>query len=112
MMQQTSAQARMAEALSGESEQEPIRLHTPPPRSMSFVEPQSPASGGIKPFAYLKYRWVTVLFLGGFVGSVLAFTAWKVIPSKYTASSMVRVFGDIPYLQGPENAQARNDFTT
>ena len=54
----------------------------------------------MKPFAYIKYRWVTVLFLGGFLASIFAAAAWKIIPSKFTASSMVRVLGDIPYVTG------------
>jgi len=111
MLQQTSTASRLSETQPGPDDAGPIRLHTPPPRSASFVEPQPPGAGGIKPLAYLKYRWVMVLFLGGFLATVFAATAWKIIPAKFTASSMVRVLGEIPYVNGPESAQARNDFT-
>lgn len=84
-----------------------IRIHTP--RSTAVAEP-TPATNGIRPFAYLKYRWVTVLFAGGFLAAVLSFAAWKLIPSKYTTSSLVRVLNTDPIVHTKEDLQGRNDF--
>jgi capsular exopolysaccharide synthesis family protein len=91
----------------------PIRIHTPPPqRPTSFAEPQPPAPAAVKPLAYIKYRWVTVLFLGGFLSAVLAYTAWTVVPSKYTTNSMVRVLTEDPVVHAKETLQGRSDFAT
>lgn len=92
------------------AESGPIRIHTPPPRSMAIAEQPAPASNGIRPVAYLKYRWVTVLFLGGLLATVFAGMAWFIIPSKYTTSSMVRVLTGDPVMFSKEDAQGRNDF--
>ncbi len=83
-----------------------IRIHTP--RSIAVADP--PASNGVRPFAYLKYRWVTVLFVGGFLAATLSFTAWKLIPSKYTTSSLVRVLNTDPIVHSKEDLQGRSDF--
>lgn len=88
----------------------PIRIHTPPPRPVAIAEPPSPASNGIRPVAYLKYRWVTVVFLGGLLACIFAGLAWYLIPSKYTTSSMVRVLTVDPVIHSKEDAQGRNDF--
>jgi polysaccharide biosynthesis transport protein len=112
-MSPAASPSRVSEPMFAEEvDQGPIRIHMPPPRSATITEPQPPAPSGIKPFAYLKYRWVTVVFLGGLLASILSVTAWKLIPSKFTTSSMVRVFSDNPVMYAQENAQARNDFAT
>ena len=85
-----------------------IRIHTPSLRPMTIAEPL-PGSGGAKPLACLKYRWVTVVFLGGLLACVLALTAWSLIPAKYTTNSLVRVFSDNPVLH-KEDLQGRSDF--
>ena len=91
-----------------ETGQRPVlRIHSP--RAQAVNDPQ-PHGGGIKPLAYLKYRWVTVLFVGGFLGALLAAVAWKMIPSKYTTSSLVRVLNYDPVVHTKEDPQGRNDF--
>jgi polysaccharide biosynthesis transport protein len=84
-----------------------LRIHTP--RTTAVAEPPA-AANGVRPFAYLKYRWVTVLFVGGFLASIFAFAAWKLIPSKYTTSSIVRVLNTDPIVHSKEDLQGRNDF--
>ena len=113
MIPQTAMPSRVSEPpLSDGSEPGPIRIFTPPPRSMTFAEPQAPMPSGIKPFAYIKYRWVMVLFLGGFLACIFAAVAWKLIPSKYTTYSMVRVFSTDPVVHSKEDVRERNDFAT
>jgi succinoglycan biosynthesis transport protein ExoP len=115
MMPQTATPSRVPEAPSDEGTViGPIRIHTPPPpRPVAYSDAPPPApAGGMKPLAYLKYRWVTVLFGGGFLAVGLAFAAWSLLPSKYTTSSMIRVFSDEQVIHAKENVQGRNDFAT
>jgi capsular exopolysaccharide synthesis family protein len=84
-----------------------IRIHAP--RTTALAEPPV-ASSGMRPFAYLKYRWITVVFVGGFLAAALATAAWKLIPSKYTTSSIVRVLNTDPVVHSKEDLQGRNDF--
>lgn len=106
-MSQAAMPSRVLEPSAPETGAAPLRIHVP--RPMAVMEPPA-ASGGIKPFAYLKYRWVTVLFLGGLLAGVLAFAAWNVIPSKYSTYSLVRVFSSDPVINSKEDVRERNDF--
>lgn len=111
MIPQTTMPSRLPDASTAEPEiVAPLRIHTP--RAISYPDPQPPTSNGIKPFAYLKYRWVMVLFLGGFLASIFAFTAWNLIPSNYTTYSMVRVFSADPVVHSKEDVHGRGDFST
>ena len=51
---------------------------------------------------------MTVVFLGGSLAFAMAFTAYSLIPAKYTTNSLVRVFSDNPVVHSVENAQARS----
>jgi len=104
MMPQTMP-VRMEEALLGP--ETGLRIHQP----MRYAEP-TPPPAGMKPLAYLQYRWVLVLFLGGLSGTVFAGAAWSLIPSKYTTYSLVRVFSTDPVVHSKEDVQSRNDFAT
>jgi Mrp family chromosome partitioning ATPase/capsular polysaccharide biosynthesis protein len=87
-----------------------LRLHAPPPRPAGLIEPSS--SGGMKFLNYVKYRWITVLFLGGALASTLAYAAWNLIPAKYTTTSMIQVsMWDQP-IYARENPQGLGDFNT
>ncbi len=107
MIPQTALPTRFQEPAISEGGDHGIRIHRP----MATAIPQPPAAGGLKPFAYLKYRWVTVLFLGGLLAATLAFAAYSVIPSKYTTYSLVRIFSADPVLHSTENREGRGDFT-
>src|SRR5687768_9555078 len=78
-----------------------LRLHAP----LRSLPPADDAENGGKPniFGYLKYRWITVLFLGGMLGTGLAYAAWNLVPSKYTTTAMIRVSADQPTLYLSEN---------
>jgi polysaccharide biosynthesis transport protein len=87
-----------------------LRLHAPPPRPTGFAE--LPSGGGMKFLNYVKYRWVTVLFLGGALASTLAYAAWNLIPAKYTTTSMIQVSMWDPVIYSKENQQGLSDFNT
>ena len=87
----------------------PLRLHAPSPRPIGLSDVPS---GGMKFLNYVKYRWVTVLFLGGVLASTLAYAAWNLIPAKYTTTSMIQVsMWDQP-IYARENPQGLGDFNT
>lgn len=88
---------------------EPPRIATYPPRA---VEPPSEDGNGLRPLQYLKYRWATVLFLGGLVGAVFAFAAYSLIPAKYTTSAIIRVSPQDPRIYYNEDAHGRGDFAS
>jgi hypothetical protein len=88
-------------------EVDPPRVFHLPPRM-----PEAPASeggSGLKPIQYLRYRWATVVFLGGLLASVFAFTAYSVIPAKYTTYSIIRVAPQDPRIFYNEDPR-RGDF--
>ncbi len=110
-MPQTAVPSRLSDAsFAEEPERSSIRIHSPSLRAAAVMEPTPSVTPSGRPLAYLKYRWVTVLFLGGFLASVLAFTAWSLIPSKYTTNSLVRVLSDNPVVHSKEDLQGRSDF--
>src|SRR6478672_11906925 len=89
-------------------EVEPPRVFTLPPRPA-----ENPEGGpGLKPLEYLRYRWATVLFLGGFLASVLGFTAYSLIPAKYTTYSIIRVAPQDPRIYFNEDPHGRGDFAS
>ena len=99
MMPQTALPVRMPEPSAAEIiGPVRLRLHAP----LRSLPPADDADGASGPniFGYLKYRWVTVLFLGGMLGTGLAYAAWNVVPSKYTTTAMVRVSADRRNISG------------
>jgi capsular exopolysaccharide synthesis family protein len=67
---------------------------------------------GLKPLEYLRYRWATVVFLGGLLASILAFTAYSLIPAKYTTYSIIRVAPQDPRIYYNEDPHGRGDFNS
>jgi hypothetical protein len=91
-------------------EVDPPRVFTLPPRG---AEPAPEEGGvGLKPLEYLRYRWATVVFLGGFLASVLGFTAYSLIPAKYTTYSIIRVAPQDPRIYYNDDPHGRNDFAS
>jgi capsular exopolysaccharide synthesis family protein len=89
-------------------EVDPPRVFTLPPRPAENSE----SGPGLKPLEYLRYRWATVLFLGGAVASALAFTAYSLIPAKYTTYSIIRVAPQDPRIYFNEDPHGRGDFAS
>jgi capsular exopolysaccharide synthesis family protein len=92
-------------------EVDPPRIYNLPPRPMEVP----PAEGGgtnLKPISYLRYRWATVVFLGGLLASVFAFTAYSFIPAKYTTYSIIRVSPQDPRIYYNEDPHGRGDFAS
>jgi polysaccharide biosynthesis transport protein len=105
-MTPTALQPRIPDALPVEIE--PPRVFTLPSRP-----PEAPESGpGLKPLEYLRYRWATVLFLGGALAASLAFTAYSLIPAKYTTYSIIRVAPQDPRIYYNEDPHGRGDFAS
>ncbi|HKB02145.1 MAG TPA: hypothetical protein VKD90_07995 [Gemmataceae bacterium] len=101
-------QARIPEAIPVEVD--PPRVLTLPPRA---AEPAPEEGGvGLKPLDYLRYRWATVVFLGGFLASVLGFAAYSLIPAKYTTYSIIRVAPHDPRIYYNEDPHDRGDFAS
>lgn len=112
MIQSTSL-PRVHETIVSDPIHNGLRIHPPSSSSRGIGNPDVPSEGGgIKIFSYLKYRWVTVLFLGGLLGCALAGIAWKVIPSKFTTYAMIRVSVEDPKVYLQENPMGRSDFVT
>src|SRR5262245_58843664 len=105
-MTPTALQPRIPDAIPVDVE--PPRVYTVPPRARGA--PVNAA--GLKPLEYLRYRWATVVFLGGLLGSVLAFTAYSLIPAKYTTYSIVRVSPQDPRIFFNEDPHGRGDFAS
>ena len=76
--------------------------------------PETPVDGGagLKPLEYLRYRWVTIVFLGGLFASAFAFTAYSLIPAKYTTYSIIRVAPQDPRIFYNEDPHGRGDFAS
>lgn len=106
-MTPTALQPRIPEALPVEVE--PPRVYALPPRP-----PESPDGGGagLKPLEYLRYRWATVVFLGGALSAVLAVAAYAVIPTKYSTYSIIRVAPQDPKIYYNEDPHGRGDFAS
>ena len=63
----------------------PLRIYpTPSSRGVRRTDDEDAPGKGPKPLAYLRYRWVLVVFLGTLVGSILAGLTWLLVPAKYT----------------------------
>lgn len=106
-MTPTAVHSRIPDALAVEVE--PPRIFTVPPRP---AEPAGDEGSGLAPLAYLRYRWATVVFLGGTLATVLAFIAFSVIPAKYTTYSIIRVAPQDPRLYYNEDPNGRGDFAS
>jgi Mrp family chromosome partitioning ATPase len=106
-MTPTALQPRIPDAIP--IEVEPPRVLTLPPRL-----PDAPADAGpgLKPLVYLRYRWATVVFLGGLVAGLSAFAAHSVIPAKYTTYSIIRVSPQDPRIYFNEDPHGRSDFNS
>src|SRR3954464_8635651 len=105
-MTPTALQPRIPDALPVEVE--PPRVYALPPRP-----PEAPEGGpGLKPLEYLRYRWATVVFLGGLLASALAVKAYSVIPAKYTTYSIIRVAPQDPRIYYNEDPHGRGDFAS
>lgn len=105
-MTPTALQPRIPDALPVEVE--PPRVYTVPARSPEAQE----GGSGLKPLEYLRYRWATVVFLGGAVAAALAFTAYSLIPAKYTTYSIIRVAPQDPRIYYNEDPHGRGDFAS
>jgi capsular exopolysaccharide synthesis family protein len=107
-MTPTALQARIPEAIPVEVD--PPRVFTLPSRA---AEPGPEEGGaGLKPLEYLRYRWATVVFLGGFLASILGFAAYSLIPAKYTTYSIIRVAPYDPRIYYNEDPHDRGDFAS
>ena len=106
-MTPTLLQPRIPEAL-------PVEVD--PPRVLALpsrpADPTSDGKSGLKPLEYLRYRWATVVFLGGLLASVFAFGAYSVIPAKYTTYSIIRVAPQDPRIYYNEDPHGRSDFNS
>jgi polysaccharide biosynthesis transport protein len=93
-----------------------IPVEVDPPRIFNIPRPpESPANGGssnLKPLDYLRYRWATVVFLGGLLAGVFGFTAYSLIPAKYTTYSIIRVAPQDPRIYYNEDPHGRGDFAS
>lgn len=93
----------------------PVEMESPRIVNMTPRQLEAPpenTGGGMKPLEYLRYRWMTVLFLGGLIGSGLALAAYSMIPAKYTTYSIIRVAPQDPRIYYNEDPQGKNDFAT
>src|SRR5262249_22423443 len=90
-------------------EVDPPRLFTVPPRA---PDPPAEGGGGLKPLEYLRYRWATVVFLGGALAGAMAYGAYSLIPAKYTTYSIIRVAPHDPRIYYNEDPQGRGDFNS
>ncbi len=108
-MNQTSSSVRISETLprSQSLSVQPIEPMMPVP-----LTPPSTPAGGMKPVAYLRYRWPLVVFLGGLLAVIFASIAWSVIPSDYSTYSMIRVSPQDPKLFFNEDPTGRSDFAS
>jgi succinoglycan biosynthesis transport protein ExoP len=100
-------QSRIPDALPVEVD--PPRVLNLPPR-LPEAPPES--GSGLKPLEYLRYRWATVVFLGGLLAGVFAFTAYSLIPAKYTTYSIIRVAPQDPRIYYNEDPNGRGDFNS
>jgi len=93
-----------------------IPIEVDPPRVVTLPasQPAAPpdAGSGLKPLNYLRYRWATVVFLGGLLAAVFAYTAYSLIPAKYTTYSIIRVAPHDPRIYYNEDPQGRGDFNS
>jgi polysaccharide biosynthesis transport protein len=106
-MTPTLLQPRIPEALPVEVD--PPRVLALPPRP---ADPAPDGKSGLKPLEYLRYRWATVVFLGGLLASVFAFGAYSIIPAKYTTYSIIRVAPQDPRIYYNEDPHGRSDFNS
>jgi polysaccharide biosynthesis transport protein len=106
-MTPTTLQPRIPDAIPVEVD--PPRLFTVPPRA---AEPPAEGGSGLKPLEYLRYRWATVLFLGGALAGAMAYGAYAVIPAKYTTYSIIRVAPQDPRIYYNEDPHGRGDFAS
>lgn len=89
-------------------EVDPPRIFAVPPRPV-----EAPSEGNrLKPLDYLRYRWATVVFLGGLLAGVFAFAAYSLIPAKYTTYSIIRVAPQDPRIYYNEDPHGRGDFAS
>lgn len=107
-MTPTLLQPRIPDALPVEVD--PPRIYALPSRKSR--PPSDERGSGLKPLEYLRYRWATVVFLGGLLAGVLAFTAYSVIPAKYTTYSIIRVSPQDPRIYYNEDPHGRGDFNS
>src|ERR1043166_4768281 len=91
-------------------EVDPPRVFNLPPRQPEA--PPAEGGSGLKPLEYLRYRWATVVFLGGLLASIFAFTAYSLIPAKYTTYSIIRVAPHDPRIYYNEDPNGRGDFAS
>src|SRR5262245_30777539 len=106
-MTPTTLQPRIPDAIPVEVD--PPRLFTVPPRA---PDPPAEGGGGLKPLEYLRYRWATVVFLGGALAGAMAYGAYSVIPAKYTTYSIIRVAPQDPRIYCNEDPHGRSDFAS
>lgn len=86
-------------------------LHPPSGLNPRTPAPEAPANGGAKVLNYIRYRLVMIVFLGGLLGSMMAAGAFKVIPSKYTSTAMLRVYMDEQKIYAGEGGGGRSEFS-
>ncbi len=63
-----------------------------PPARMPIAKPSDgdPAAM-LRVLTYLRLHWLMILFCGTLLGSVLAYTAWSLIPTKFESYALLRV---------------------
>src|SRR5262245_7123806 len=107
-MTPTALQPRIPDAIPVEVD--PPRVFTvPPPRP---PEPAPEGGNGLKPLEYVRYRWATIVFLGGALAAAMAFGAYSVIPAKYSTYSIIRVAPQDPRIYFNEDPHGRGDFAS
>lgn len=88
--------------------------------TMTMPKPVAPArkleSDGVTPARlvhWLKIYWLTILFVGGFAGAGLAYTAWELLPAKFESYGMLRV-ASAPFTVSNQKdpSRSRTDFNT
>lgn len=108
-MNQTTSPVRIAESAPSFPA---MTAQTLEPMMPVPVPSPSPSPSGIKPLAYLRYRWPLVVFLGGLLATIFASIAWSVIPSEYSTYSVIRVSPQDPKLFFNEDPTGRSDFAS
>lgn len=77
------------------------------------ARPDADAGNGMRVLTYLRLHWLMILFCGTLLGSVGAYAAWELMPSKYESYALLQV-SSAPFSIGGQTSreQAKTDFVT
>ena len=76
------------------------------------ARPDADAGNGMRVLTYLRLHWLMILFCGTLLGSVGAYAAWELMPSKYESYALLQV-SSAPFTIGNQSKeQAKTDFVT